>query len=219
MTLNPGETSLVLAGAWNPAILTPSWVLRYGLDRPPDTQEQVQIALPAGQGVVFDFPRYGLADLAYVVRPEALILNPSAHTPDGFAVIERVAGGMLRHLPHTPVNGIGHNFEFRDSNPAGETLDVFTSASQDVAEHAPDGWESVSTLISSSFRVDSANVIANVQRQFDGANVIVKFNFHHPISNLDQAQQVLTGEPGYARMHQNYEIARNLLTNLYGSIE
>src|SRR5258708_10953272 len=116
MTLNPGETSLVVAGAWNPAILTPPWVLRFGLGRP-DSQEPVQIAMLAGQGVVFDFPRYTLPEFSYVVRPDTLIFVPSTQTAGQFANVEDAAAAMLENLPHTPVNGIGHNFEFRDANP------------------------------------------------------------------------------------------------------
>lgn len=218
MILNPLETSLVIAGAWNPAILTPAWVLRHGLDRPEGAQEQVQVALPAGQGLMFDFPRYTLAEFMYVVRPDALLLSPAQHNPDGFAVVERAAGQMLRNLPHTPINGLGHNFEFRNADPTHDVLDMFTRASQDLAERAPDGWESATGEISSAFRVGGGNVFANVQRQFDGVNFIIKFNFHHPITSVAQAQRVLAGDEGYNRMHQNYEIARTLVSNLYGQI-
>lgn len=217
LTLHPGETSLVIAGAWNPAILTPAWVLQYGLERAAGAQEQVQVALPAGQGLLFDFPRYTLAEFIYVVRPDALVINPVQHNADGFALIERATGEMLRHLPHTPLNGLGHNFEFRDTNPANDVLDIFTQASHDIGQQAPEGWDSATTLISSSFRVGAGNVFANVQRQFDGISFVIKFNFHHAITDVEQARRVLAGE-GYARMHQNYEIARNLISNLYGPI-
>jgi hypothetical protein len=217
MTLNPGETSLVIAGAWNPAILVPAWVLRFGLLRP-DGNEQVQIALPAGQGLLFDFPRYTLPEFTYIVRPDTLIINPTNQTAAGLAQSEDAAAEMLRNLPHTPVNGIGHNFEFRDADPDPGTLEVFTQATQDVADRAPEGWAPVSMLIASSFRVGAGNTIANVQRQFDGTNTIIKFNFHHPIADVDQALQVLRGQNGHVRMQQSFEIARNLVSNLYGAI-
>jgi hypothetical protein len=216
MTLNPGETSLVVAGAWNPAILTPAWVLRFGLARP-DSQEQVQVAMLAGQGVVFDFPRYTLPEFSYIVRPDTLIITPPAQTT-AFAIIEDVAAAMLENLPHTPVNGIGHNFEFRDANPQHGALTVFTEASQGVADHAPGDWATVGTMINSSFRCGNGTTFANVQRQFDGTNIIVKFNFHHPIATVEQALQVLRGQ-GHPRMGQSFETARDLVSNLYGPIQ
>jgi hypothetical protein len=217
MTLNPGETSLVLAGAWNPAILTPAWVLRFGLGRP-DSSEPVQIAMLAGQGVVFDFPRYTLPEFSYIVRPDTLIMVPSTQTVGSFANVEDAAAAMLENLPHTPVNGIGHNFEFRDANPDPEALTVFTEASQGVADHAPGDWASVGTTINSSFRCGDGTTLANVQRQFDGTNIILKFNFHHPITTVEQALQVLKGQ-GHPRMDQSFETARNLISNLYGPIQ
>jgi hypothetical protein len=198
MTLNPGETSLVVAGAWNPAILTPAWVLNYGLGRP-DSQEPVQIAMLAGQGVVFDFPRYTLPEFSYIVRPDTLIIVPPAQTAAEFPALEDAAAAMLENLPHTPVNGIGHNFEFRDANPEAGALTVFTEASQGVADHAPGDWAPVGTMINSSFRWGEGAAIANVQRQFDGTNIIVKFNFHHPIATVEQALQVLRVRPETSR--------------------
>jgi hypothetical protein len=217
MTLNPGETSLVVAGAWNPAILTPAWVLRFGLGRP-DSHEQVQVAMLAGQGVVFDFPRYTVPEFSYIVRPDTLIIAPSAQTAAAFAIIEDAAALMLENLSHTPVNGIGHNFEFRDANPEPGTLTVFTEASQGVADHAPGDWAPAGTMINSSFRCGDGTTFANVQRQFDSTNIIVKFNFHHPVATVEQALQVLRGQ-GHPRMDQNFEIARALISNLYGPLQ
>lgn len=216
MTLNPGETSLVVAGAWNPAILVPAWVLRYGLLRP-DGNEPVQIALPAGQGLIFDFPRYTLPEFTYIVRPDTLIINPASQTAAGLAQAEDAAAAMLGNLPHTPINGVGHNFEFRDSDPDPHTLQVFTQAAQDVADQAPAGWTPISRLIASSFRIGTGNTIANIQRQFDGTNTIVKFNFHYPVVDGVEALEVLRGQNGHPRMQQSFEIARDLVSNLYGA--
>jgi len=66
------ETSLVIAGAWNIAILTPGWVLKYGLQQKGD--EHVQVFFPAGSGALFGFPRYQLKDFSFVVRPDASLM-------------------------------------------------------------------------------------------------------------------------------------------------
>jgi hypothetical protein len=100
MTLNPGETSLVIAGAWNPAILAPAWVLQFGLNRP-GSNEPVQIAVSAGTGVLVDFPRFTLPEFAYVVRPDTLIVTPPNVTPESIARMEDAAAAMLESLPHT----------------------------------------------------------------------------------------------------------------------
>ena len=212
-----GRDILVVAGAWNPAILTPPWVLQYGLGRA-GTNEPVQIAVPAGQGAIFEFPRFTLPEFAYIVRPDTLIVAPAGMSDAALARAEDAVAAMLENLPHTPVNGVGHNFEFRDPNPDPQGLAVFTNASQDVADNTPQGWVPITTMIASSFRYEDGSTIANVQRQFDGTNTIVKFNFHHTISNVQQALQVLRGDHGYARMQQHFEIARGLVASLYGDV-
>jgi|SRR5882672_38390 len=218
MTLNPGEISLVIAGAWNPAILTPAWVLQFGLNRP-GSNEPVQIAVPASTSGIFEFPRFTLPEFTYIVRPDTLIMTPPNGAPEAIARMEDAAAAMLDSLQHTPVNGVGHNFEFRDVNPDPNKLGVFTIASQDIADEAPEGWTSSGTMIASSFRCANGSTIANVQRQFDGANIIIKFNFHHPLTAVQQALDVLRGQNHHARMEQSFQIARNLMTNLYGPIQ
>jgi hypothetical protein len=42
MELIPSETTLVVAGAWNMAILTPAWVQKHGLLK---TDERVQVLM------------------------------------------------------------------------------------------------------------------------------------------------------------------------------
>jgi hypothetical protein len=216
MQLVPAETSLVVAGAWNPAILTPAWVLRHGLGRDQNEAEQVQVFLPAGQGLIFDFPRYSLAEFTFIVRPEVLIMNPTGQAVEDLARLEDVAAAMLDVLRHTPVNGIGHNFEYRDANPMQEALQVFTDAGRDVGDHMPDGWSPSQTVLISGFRKDNASVVVNVQRTFDAGALAIKFNFHHPLTTVEQALEILRGQNGLGRMAQNFEIATRLVTELYG---
>jgi hypothetical protein len=193
-------------------------VLQYSLNRP-GSNEPVQVAVPASLGGFLEFPRYTLPEFGYIVRPDALILSPPATTPEAIERVENAAAAMLQNLPHTPINGLGHNFEFWDHNPDPERLDIFTSASQDLADQAPEGWVSVGAMISSSFRYANGSTIANIQRQFDGANVIIKFNFHHPLGTVQQALEILLGQGGHARMQQNFETARELLTSIYGPVQ
>ena len=165
MQIVPEETSLVVAGAWNPAILTPAWVLQHGLGR--QEPSQVQVFMPAGFGGVFELPRYVLDQFTYVVRPDSLVLTPTQHTPGSLEAVERSVFKMLEVLRHTPVNGVGHNFEFRQQDPAITNLDVFTKSRQDLADYIPDGWSPQAVSIASSFANTSQNTVLNIQRSFD----------------------------------------------------
>jgi hypothetical protein len=214
MQIVPAETSLVIAGAWNVAILTPDWVLKHGLQK--KGEERVQVFFPAGPGLVFEFPRYALEDFSFVVRPDALILSPPGLESSKLEIVEDAAANMLDVLKHTPVTGVGHNFEFRDENSSPQHLGVFTAARQDIADSIPSGWSPAASTLASSFTNEGGKVIVTINRIFDANTVILKFNFHHPVSSVPQALQILRGQDGYARMSQNLEMARQLIKSLYG---
>lgn len=218
MELIASETSLVVAGSWNAAILTPTWMLRHGLDRPIGEASRVQVFLPAVQGAQFDFPRYALDQFAYVVRPDALLVTPNNENPDSFDAAEGASARVLRVLMHTPISGIGHNFEFRDAAPTPEQVAVFTASRQDVVDQMPNGWDPAGVSVVSTFKNAAETVHINVQRQWDGGAVSVKFNFHHPITNVEQAIAVLEGSNGYSRMAANLALATRLIESLYGNI-
>ena len=115
MKIVPQETTLVVAGAWNPAILTPEWLLKNALQKKLDGSNQIQAAMPIG--LLFEFPRFELEDLLFIARTDALILFPKPISEERFAVVEQVAQRTLDQLSHTPISGVGHNFEFRDESP------------------------------------------------------------------------------------------------------
>lgn len=213
------ETSLVLAGAWNPAILTPAWVLQNGLNKELDGTNRYQTFLPTGLGLVFDAPRYVLEDLTFSVRTDSLIITPNSESPENLAFVEATAARMLEQLRHTPMGGVGHNFEFREQNPQPAQLDVFTRSRQDLADNMPGGWEPATSAILTSFSNTARTVVINMQRVLDGDMILVKVNFHHAVASVEQAISVLNGENGYAHMAQNFELACNLLTSIYGDLE
>ena len=209
----PSETSLVVAGAWNAAILKPDWVARHALGR--EGEDRVQVFFPAGPGMVFDFPRYALGDFSYVVRPDALIIAPTDTTRDSCERIEAATGKVLEVLQHTPVSGVGHNFEFRQGETRPEDGEVFTKARQDLSDEMPNGWEAAAVNIISSFKHSGSSVIVNINRTFDAGTISVKFNFHHAISSIEQGLAVLGGT-GFARMWENFEMAGKLVEEIYG---
>lgn len=218
MNINHGETSLVISGAWNPAILSPQWILQHGLDKPLDGTNRIQTFMPVGQGVIFEFPRYVLEDFTFTARADALIIIPTTTEQERMAIAEDASAKILQELSHTPVGGIGHNFEFQEPNPQPAQLQVFTDSRQDIADKMPDGWSSSSAVVISSFTNVTNSVVINISRHFEAETIIVKVNFHHPVQSIDQALQILRGSNDYSRMAQNYELAKNIVTKLYGAM-
>jgi len=215
MELISAETSLVIAGAWNPAILTPQWVLKHGLGKDgPD--QRVQVFIPAAPNMIFEAPRYALDELAFSVQPNAVVLSPSAITMEKLHILEDAAARTLAELRHTPVSGVGHNFEFRDQDPSAKHLEVFTKSRQDLADRMPGGWDAAAVSIAASFKNAAETVFMNMTRKFDAGCISVKFNFHHPVSSIDQVLAVLKGERGYPRMTENLQMANSLIATLYG---
>lgn len=218
MNIIDNETSLVIAGAWNPAILNPQWVIKHGLQLEPDAAGPVQAFLPAIQGLAFEFPRYVLPGLTYVVRGDALLLYPTDNTSPSFATVEKVGCEILKQLNHTPISGIGHNFEFRDSEPNPEWLAPFTASRQDLADNLEDGWNPTGAAISSTFTHEATNVQVNISRQLllDGT-LSVRFNFHHQITSREDAINVLSNQEGYVSLEGNLNVAKHLITKMYES--
>jgi hypothetical protein len=215
MELIPAETSLVVAGAWNAAILTPPWVLRHAFHKPPEDQTLVQVFLPAAAGLIFEPPRYVLEGITYSVRPDALVFAPNSCDEDSLRKVETASANIVEVLVHTPVTGIGHNFEFRDTEPAPANGAVFSQSRQDLADAMPEGWQATTAVVASSFKNANETVHVNIQRQWDAAVVSVKFNFHHPVASVEQARAILAGD-GYKRMAENLALAKQLINSLYG---
>jgi hypothetical protein len=111
MKLLGDRTTLVLAGAWNPAILSPNWIGRHILGLAPGNAFQVEMLLPV-QG------QAGSARLTF----EGLSITPAAQAlmfhivPEDAGMVTKsfdVALRILKLLPHTPVGALGVNFAYQ----------------------------------------------------------------------------------------------------------
>jgi hypothetical protein len=167
MELIPAETSLVVAGAWNAAILTPPWVLRHAFHKPPQDQPQVQVFLPAGAGLIFELPRYALEGVTYSVRPDALVFAPNSSDDDSLGKVETASANIVEVLSHTPLSGIGHNFGFRDMEAVPAHGAVFSQSRQDLADAMPEGWQATAAAVVSSFKNANETVHVVVRQGFE----------------------------------------------------
>ena len=215
MKIVPSETTLVVAGAWNAAILTPDWVIRHGLKRVPEQRDgtAVQVLIPAGPFGVLEAPRFSLEGFSFTARSDALVLLPDATDDVSLRRVEELAANILTTLNHTPIAGIGHNFEFISDDPDRQWPEAFNSSQIDLIDASPSDWEAYRTVLATQFKCDQIQV--NVQRYAEGPKIGIKFNFHHPVSSADKGREVLTGI-GYRSFWDNFKIAEQLVSRLFG---
>jgi hypothetical protein len=214
MKLVPRGVNIVLAGAWNPAILSPEWMLLEGLEVPKGQQHVVEALIPAGPGMASEHPRFTMPGFAYQCRPDALIMVPTEVTAAALKNVEAVVARIVGKLAHTPMAGLGHNFEFQDDAPEPTALEPFSKAQVDLVDAAV-GWEAKGSRVLSSFG-KGGKAVVNISRSWSGARLEVKFNFHYPITGSQEALQILTGESD--RMVNNLESAKSIVSKLYGEI-
>ena len=209
------ETSVVIAGAWNPAILTPAWILQHAVQQPDIQAHMVQAVFPAVLNGAFDFPRFTLPGFTYIARPDVMILLPEAVNQASLETVEGVASKVLSQLNHTPIGGVGHNFEFRHAQAEDAWLEPLNDSQLNLID-AVGGWDVSRTTLATSFV--NGNIAVNIQRYTEGQTFVVKFNFHHPVASAAEAQRVMLGE-GYQRSWQNFQTARAIVEKLYGTVE
>jgi len=215
MKLLPEETSLVIAGDWNPAILNPKWVGEHGLKLNADVNVEMLLPVVAG-AALGNHPQYRLGGLSFICRPGQLVLAPTEG--DKFELAEDAAANMVSILTHTPLRGVGHNFVFHDSDPQPAAVAAATAARADLVG-AMDGFESIATSITANFRQTNdggAEVLMSIERTFDEDGVQIRFNFHHPVTTVEQTLRVLQGTHGYQRMRGHLEAAGQLVARIYG---
>ena len=214
MYIVPQETSLVIAGAWNPAILTPHWVMTHGMQvQNPD--QVVQAMFPAGMTGAFEAPRFVMQGFQYSPRVDVLLMLPQAQTLESFTLLEDVSCRILENLSHTPIGGLGHNFEFLVDAPQDEWLGSFANSQLDLVD-ACSSMDVARTTLATSFMRGAGQV--NIQRYVEGTSLVVKFNFHYSAHSSADACAVLAGN-GHARFWANYETALQIVNKLYPQAE
>lgn len=113
MKLLSDRTTLIIAGAWNPAIVNPNWIGREILKYPLDKQFTVGIALPIqDMSVAGVQPRLTFETLSMTATAQSLTFFIDAANEVQIAKTFEVASKVLRTLSHTPVVALGINFGY-----------------------------------------------------------------------------------------------------------
>lgn len=179
------RTTLVLAGAFNPAILVPQWVAVHGLGYTPNDQFQVEMLAPilgGGQS------RYTFDGLSY----SAGFRNVTFHLDDTNPIQAQraitTAASILEKLPHTPISGLGINFAFLVTEPLPAML-AFMTDHEAMTETFSDETEVVTRGWGNTLKWESA--LVNFECEVAGGQATIAINFHYSTDSAAQAVDIL----------------------------
>jgi hypothetical protein len=187
------NVNLVVAGAWNPAILTPNWIAEKAMRRDVGANFQVQVELPTAN-LIFGSarPRLAFEGISVSSEPHALTFRLS-YDDEGRANLGIVtAANILDLLSHTPVSGFGFNFGFQFDRPSQALLDTFrgtaflAEAIADVdAALVTQGWGGT---------VRTEQRLINLGAKYEANAVIFSVNVHTEVANAAAAAVALRAE-------------------------
>lgn len=177
MRPEPGGWTAVLAGAWNKAIFTPSWIAKQIFRE----EEDIPVELAIAFGVDETIMRFPSKNVALQVSDARIIVVPTELTDESLRTVNTTVESVLRVLFHTPITAIGFNFAFATNEP-GEELKRVLSASD--AEYLQDAGltiretKSVRTLAGVTVS-GTPTLNLTLTREHESNRYAVAFNYHY----------------------------------------
>lgn len=169
MILDLGLPTVVVAGAFNPAIFSPSWVANV-LYEIPEGQNVEGVMLVDESELQPDRPY--ISKVAVTAQPERLNIFIDEIDGETVGLAEQILARTARALPHTPVAGIGINFRLVDPEPPAEVVDLIKTR---------EPFERIAVVRRTSFSTwmqRDDGILLSLVRDAGGGPIGFNFNFH-----------------------------------------
>ncbi len=169
MAIEPLNWNVVVAGYWNPAILTPSGIaLRlFGLEK----GTPILVELPLEALAPTRVRHEGLTVTAEMGR---LAVNADRATYGLLDRARQVAAKAIEDLPVTPLSAAGYNVRFRMSDPPDDLLTAMECGIDNSLSDA--GFSIDARSLRRSLKLSPG--IVNLSIEQEKEEVMVEFNFH-----------------------------------------
>lgn len=192
-TLEQAQT--VVIGAFNPYVITPAWLVKYGICT---RDEEINVRMvPLGEGAAFEF-----GQVHWQVDGQRLSVSSSDRNIDCGNLVSQV----LSRLPHTPVQAVGHNFQFTATK-----IDWGERPEPRLGSKGLDDLEGVEQVRwSGIFRKGDARL--EITLAYESGLVAVLSNFHRNM-NLELSSEASTPEEQIAQARDAAMMFRADFTN------
>ena len=202
LTLELAQT--VAIGAFNPYVITPEWLARFGIH---PKNEEVKVWLVAlGEGAAFE-----LDGVQWQVDNRRLCVASSDRNIDCGQKVSQV----LELLPHTPVQALGHNFHFSASKEEWGSRPAPMLGSQGFS-----GFSDVEQVRwVGAFHRGETRIEATLAYEVDAVAVLLN---HHRTMDSERARQASTPQEQIAqareaseKFREDFEVSRELLRRFF----
>jgi hypothetical protein len=183
-----GSWNIVLAGAWNPAIINPNWLGRNVFAKP-DPAFELLMPVMGGQRIM----RFPEERVQIALESGRLLISTTSLTRSAMATAEGIGAKILELLVHTPISACGINYGFETSSPEERVSWVSKLSDHD---RLTDFVTVKETTIKRSLEgVDThGNPVLNLtltDRRDGGFHV--NFNYHYEVESTAQAAERVKG--------------------------
>lgn len=187
MEVVSGSVSLVILGAWNPALLNPDWITRE-LFEVPEGQD-VNVALEVPIGSLLSSPKITYDGFVFLANIDKLTITVLDPTEASINRAENMARLVLQKLSYTPVSAFGQNIMFLDKEPTTEQISVFSK----IPSQPPKVTEGTTIGTSLRWALERNGGITNITHELSNGQLAVKFNFHYGVVGASDAANKLSG--------------------------
>lgn len=198
--------TLVIAGAWNPDILSPSWIAKEAMGLELNQDFPVNVQLPIGnptQRPTFTFEKIKFnaarGQLTFFLTHDDLVqVNRSINT----------AAAILELLSYTPITGFGFNFSHEIEAPCAPLRKTFSGSDISIFLDDADAQTVVQKWGSS---IKTQHYLLSLNAELEGNKTSLQFNIHYEVTSATGASQLLRTAGLYSSAEQvTSDIAQKL---------
>jgi hypothetical protein len=193
MPIIPQQWSVVIIGAWNRAILTPSGIATRLFLLPVGTAVQVLVPLDA---VAPYQVRHN--DITVVASSDRLLVHPEASTYEGLASAMEVVRRALDDLPRTPMSAAGYNLRFKSEGPVEVLTRLLTHSCDDEFSDAQ--YFIQERELGRTLRHGNGRIKVSVTQEED-LSFSLLLNFDMQTSDVAHIRQWVNEHPDTIRQH------------------
>ncbi len=178
--------NIVIAGAWNLNILTPTWFAQEFPDL--IKQKEVPVEVEIGTGIL----KFSIDDRVKInPNPDKLIFFSEIAERSNYELVEKLAMDTVSKLRHTPITALGHNVSyFLDE----ESFSLFNEESMSKYEDyykkelSIAAFNTQQIMHALSYENYTLNLTYNMNRQKN----FISFNYHYNMTDTGRIKEFIS---------------------------